>query len=108
MAKYVKCVQDSGIPFAKGNCYAVVNSDKSSYLLKNDYGVLQWWSKTGFEDQYDLPEPITFSSQQEFEDAVMKVVLERLQIQTTQFNLFGRKVGDYYNTSACFDKEDKQ
>jgi hypothetical protein len=80
MAKYVKCIDNSGIPFTEGNCYTIVNSDRSSYLLTDDYGVLHWRNKVKFEEPYDLPDTITFPSQQEFEDAVMKVVIERLRV----------------------------
>jgi len=103
MVKYVKCISDSGIPFTEGNCYATVNTDKSSYLLTDDYGTLQWWNKTRFAEPYDLPEAITFASQQEFEDAVMKVVLERLAVQTLTFDKFGRKLTEQYSNSTVYD-----
>jgi hypothetical protein len=109
MAKYVKCIQgDLGVPLTDGNCYRVMGDDNVGYLIEDDSGSLEWWNKYRFEEPYDLPEAITFSSQQEFDNAVMKVVLERLQIQTKQFDLFGRKITDYYNTSVCVDSEDKQ
>jgi hypothetical protein len=101
MTKYVKCVDNTGIPFTEGNCYAIVNSDRASYLLTDDYGILHWWNKIKFEEPCDLPDAITFSSQQEFEDTVIKVVLERLSVSNTTYE-------DYYGTTTEFTIEDKQ
>jgi hypothetical protein len=107
MAKYVKCVDNdlNYIPLTIGSVYKVIDFDSASYMIEDDTKCVEWWNNYRFEE---LPEAVTFSSQQEFEDAVMKVVLERLQIQTRQFDLFGRKITDYYNTSVCVDSKDNQ
>jgi len=103
MAKYVKCIQsDLGVPLTERNCYKVMGDDKTGYLIEDDSGSLEWWNKYRFEEPYDLPESITFSSQQEFEDAVMKVVLERLRVYEDRETRFG-------NTRKTFmDIEDEQ
>lgn len=92
MAKYVKCIDNSGIPFTEGNCYAIVNSDRICYLLTDDHGVLHWWNKGMFEEPYELPEPITFASQEEFENAVMEVIMKRLCIHSHEAYI---QVGDF-------------
>jgi hypothetical protein len=111
MAKYVKCICNDCYKgcMTNGTSYKTIAvcGDTRSYLIVDDYKTERWVPEENFEESYDVPETITFSSQQEFEDAVMKVVLERLQIQTKQFDLFGRKITNYYNTSTCFDKEEK-
>lgn len=102
MAKYVKCIQGGlGVPLTAGNCYKVVSDDGYGYLIENDEGLFEWYSEIRFEEPYDLPEAITFSSQQEFEDAVMKVVLERLSVSNTTYK-------DYHGTTTEFTIEDKQ
>lgn len=80
MAKYVKCIDNSGIPFTEGNCYTVINADIICYLLRDDSGLENWWNKGMFEEPYELPEPITFASQEDFENAVMEVVMKRLNV----------------------------
>lgn len=96
MAKYVKCIDNSGIPFTEGNCYAVVNSDRICYLLTDDHGVLHWWNKGMFEEPYEIPEPITFTSQEEFENAVMAAVMKRLCVHSYEAYI---QVGDF--GSSC-------
>ena len=98
MAKYVKCIDNSGILFTEGNCYAVVNSDRICYLLTDDHGVLRWWNKGMFEEPYDLPEPITFASQEDFENAVMAVVLKRLGVYNYTESPRGGGFKDYIST----------
>lgn len=52
------------------------------------------------------PFRLEFSSQEEFEDFVMEIIMKRLGVQTSQYNLYGRKITDYYNKSVLVDKED--
>lgn len=80
MAKYVRCIDDSGIPFTEGKCYNVENSDVVCHLITDDTGVLGWWNKGMFEEPYDVQEPIVFLTQQDFEDAVIKAVMQRLSV----------------------------
>lgn len=81
MAKYVKCVEgDVGVHLTLGSCYRVFKQDRFGYLIENDNEVFEWFCADRFTEPYDLPASFTFSSQQEFEDAVMKVVLERLRV----------------------------
>ena len=102
MVKYVKCIQvDVGVPLTHGNSYKIVNSDKVSYLIQDDGGDLEWWNKYRFEEPYELPESITFASQEEFENAVMEVVMKRLEVSE-------KRQGDYYTDEVVFDLWDKQ
>ena len=58
-------------------------------IIINDSGVRD----TLFEERFEeLPEPITFTSQEEFENAVMAVVMERLSIHSHEAYI---QVGDF-------------
>ena len=93
MVKYVKCIQsDLGVPLTEGNCYKIIGSDKVSYFIEDDNGCLEWWTKYRFGEPYELPEPITFASQEEFENAVMAAVLKRLSIHSHEAYI---QVGDF-------------
>lgn len=108
MAKYVKCIQsDLGVPLTEGNCYKIIGDDSTGYLIVNDSGSLEWWNKYRFEEPYDLPERITFNSQEEFENAVMEVVLKRLGVQTLTFDKWGRKLTEQYSKSVVYDTLEK-
>ncbi len=103
MAKYVKCIQgDFGVPLTEGNCYKVINSNKVGHLVQDDEGHLEWWSRDRFGEPYELPEPITFSSQEEFEDAVMAVIMERLEVFSYSTDKWGNELQE-----LCAMRDDK-
>jgi hypothetical protein len=102
MAKYVKCVNSSGWSgdLSRASCYKIIHSDGLNYLIKSDSGKNIWFECERFEEPYEIPDMIIFSSQQEFEDAVMKVILERLDV------VYAEKITPYGNTKADLKLED--
>jgi len=99
MAKYVKCIQsDFGTFLTEGNCYKIINSDSNGYLVYADNNEAIWYRKYRFGEPYELPEPITFASQEEFENAVMEVVLKRLGVYNYTESPTGGGFKDYIYT----------
>ena len=82
MAKYVKCIENYNLTryLTIGDCYKILGETSLMYQIQDDKGHEDWYDMRCFEEPYDLPEPITFSSQQEFEDAVMAVIIKRLNV----------------------------
>ena len=81
MSKYVRCIEsDLGVPLTEGFCYKILDSNRLSYLLEGDDGKRDYYRKARFEEPYDVQEPIIFLTQQDFEDAVMKTVMQRLSV----------------------------
>lgn len=62
------------------------------YHIIGDDGFEQTLFKERFELIDELPEPITFASQEEFENAVMEVVMKRLSIHSHEAYI---QVGDF-------------
>ncbi len=91
MAKYVKCIDSSGWDgdLTSDNSYKVLHNDGLNYMIRSDEGVNRWFEHTRFEESYEIPDMIVFSSQQEFEDAVMAVVMKRLGVER------GRWINDF-------------
>ncbi len=111
MAKYVKCIDNSLYTgcITNGASYKVITQcfDTYSYLIVDDYKTERWIALDRFEEPYELPEAITFASQEEFEDAVMEVLLKRLGVQTLTFDKWGRKLTEQYSKSAVYDTLEK-
>lgn len=84
MAKYVKCVDNSLYTgcITSGACYKVITQcyDTGAYLIVDDYREERWVPEENFEEPYELPDTITFASQEDFENAVMGVVFKRLGV----------------------------
>lgn len=81
MAKYVKCVANNTaeLNLTKDKTYKLLDSssdDFCKWAVKNDLGDIVWYSRGGFVEDVEG----VYRSQEEFEDAVMKVVLERLRV----------------------------
>ncbi len=84
MAKYAKCVCNDCYKgcMTNGASYKIITvcGNTRSYLIADDYKMERWVPEENFEEPYDLLEAITFSSQREFEDAVMNVLKSRLEV----------------------------
>lgn len=104
MSKYVKCVSSSGWSGAltEDSCYKVLSSDGLNYLITSDEGVDIWFECERFEEPYELPEPITFKSQEEFENAVMAVVMGRLEVFSYSTDEWGNELQE-----KCAMRDDK-
>lgn len=100
MAKYVKCIDNSLYTgcITNGASYKVITQcfDTYSYLIVDDYKTERWIALDRFEEPCELPEPITFASQEEFDNAVMEVVMKRLCIHSHEAYI---QVGDF--GSSC-------
>lgn len=100
----VKCI-DSGIhKITNGRVYEVRCEDGTAFNITDDESNNVWLSDTRFED---VPDTITFASQEEFENAVMEVVLKRLGVQTLTFDKWGRKFTEQYSKSVVYDTVEK-
>lgn len=96
MAKYVKCIDNSLYTgcITNGASYKIISlcGDTRAYLIVDDYRAERWVPEENFEEPYELPESITFASQEEFENAVMAVVMKRISIQSHEAYI---QVGDF-------------
>ena len=89
----VKCI-DSGIhKITNGRIYEVRCEDGTAFNITDDEGNNVWLSDTRFED---VPDTVTFTSQEDFENAVMAVVMKRLCIHSHEAYI---QVGDF--GSSC-------
>ena len=104
MAKYVKCIDDRDLKsfIKEGNTYRILEDVRNKYKIIDDYGSKNYFNKWLFEEPYELPEPITFASQEDFENAVMEVVIKRLNV--CDYSKDGRI---YFDVEDAF-KEGKQ
>ena len=91
MAKYVKCIDNDKYTgcITNGVSYKVLeyNLNREEYLIIDDYQKERWLVAERFEDSY-----ITFTSQEEFENAVMEVIMKRLSIHSHEAYI---QVGDF-------------
>lgn len=91
----VKCI-DSGIQkITIGRIYEVRCEDGTAFNITDDDGNNVWLSDTRFED---VPDTITFASQEEFENAVMAAVMKRLSIHSHEAYI---QVGDFGSAPEC-------
>lgn len=82
MSKYVRCIDNeaNSVYLTTGNSYKIIGSSEYGYDIQNDKGYILCYRHWRFDEPYDLPEPIVFLTQQDFEDAVMKTVMQRLSV----------------------------
>lgn len=94
MAKYVKCIDNYKIHnlLKVGNCYKILFYTDSNYRIVDELGCEDWFNIDYFGEPYELPEPITFASQEDFENAVMAVIMKRLSIHSHEAYI---QVGDF-------------
>lgn len=85
-----KCVDSGGIHrITNGKIYEVLCEDGTAFNITDDNDNNVWLSDTRFED---VPDTITFTSQEEFENAVMAAVMKRLSIHSHETYI---QVGDF-------------
>lgn len=83
MAKYVRCIDDFevGHCISIGTVYEIIGEDFFNWKIGSDDNKnTNYFSKQRFEKPYEVQEPIVFLTQQDFEDAVMKTVMQRLSV----------------------------
>ena len=102
MAKYVKCTNNIDVEnyIEVGKEYKLLEvAVDGSYLIESGHGTY-WFLPSRFDsDKINSEgEPITFTSQEDFENAVMEVVLKRLGVYNYTESPTGGGSKDYIYT----------